>query len=60
MGRHIGRGKENKGRKVREGGLERERERKRYNYIYKGVIGRVREKNEESNRERWMGKEWKT
>ena len=27
--------------------------------IYKGVIGRVREKNEESNRERWMGKEWK-
>ena len=33
MERHVGSEKENKGGKVREGGLERERERKRYIYI---------------------------
>ena len=30
MERHVGREKENKGGKVREGGLDRERERKRH------------------------------
>ena len=45
---------------MRKGGEDwRGREKGRGTCIYKGVIGRVREKNEESNRERWMGKEWK-